>query len=329
MSLLHDREVGPEVGVEDGVEPHPPEGGVGLAGEVRADREAEGLADGDSDRRRELSDAVDVRVQEVVPDFLRIVVFDDGARRAMRRALAAAHARRVGEVDVARGGDAGVEATLEEAQGPDVLDLLADLDAAAASDALARIENDGLGRVVDRQVGHDAVQADFAQTEVRGERLEFAVLVAPAGQAFVGMPGQDHLDHRPADLNDLRVLGRDLHVLLDRRAAGAKHLGRACDADDAHAAGGRRIQVRVLAQSRDVDGDLACGVEDGGALGDLNGEAVDRGLDHVGHGWLSSCPRSVDPGIPVRSSARPKEPDWGHPAQARTARPFAWRGPAA
>ena len=51
-------------------------------------------------------------------------------------------------------------------------------------------------------------------------------------------------------------------------------------ADDADAAGGGGVQVRVLAQGGDLDLHLAGGVQDGGAARDFDGEAVDRGLDH-------------------------------------------------
>ena len=71
-------------------------------------------------------------------------MLDDGTGGAVGGALAAPNAGRIGQADVACGGDARVEAPLQEAQRPDVLDLLADLDAAAAGDALARIEDHGL-----------------------------------------------------------------------------------------------------------------------------------------------------------------------------------------
>jgi len=275
--LFHDREVRAEVGVEDGIEAHPPQRGVGLAGEVRADWEAERLADCDANGRCQLGDAEHVGVEEVVPDLLRVVVLDDGAGGAVRRALAAAHARRLGQGDVAGRGNSCVDAALDEAEGPDVLDLLADLDAAPASDALARVEDDGLGRVVEREIRDDVVQIDVANAEVRGQSLQFAILVATAGQALVGMLGHDHLEDRPADVDDLGILGGDVHAGLDRSAAGSEHLVRAADADDADAAGRRGVQVRVLAQSRDMNGYLACRLKDGGARRYFDREAVDRG----------------------------------------------------
>jgi len=44
------------------------------------------------------------------------VILDDGAGGTVRRALTAADTRRVGQGNVAGGGDAGIEAAVEEAQ---------------------------------------------------------------------------------------------------------------------------------------------------------------------------------------------------------------------
>ncbi len=93
VGFLYDRQIGAEVGVEDGLKAHPPKSGVGLAGEVRADREPECLPDRDSDGRGELRHTVGIRVQELVPHLLRLVVLDDCPRGAVSGALAASDAR--------------------------------------------------------------------------------------------------------------------------------------------------------------------------------------------------------------------------------------------
>ena len=136
--LFDDGEIGAEVGVEDRLEAHAAKRRVDLAGEVGADREAEGLADGHAHRGRDLRHAVSIRVVQLLPHLHGFVVLDDGSGGAVRGALAATHAGRVGQGNVAGRGDARVEAAVQEAQRPDVLVLLADLDAAAAGDALAR-----------------------------------------------------------------------------------------------------------------------------------------------------------------------------------------------
>ena len=138
--------------------------------------------------------------------------------------------------------------------------------------------------VVERQIRNDVVQGDVPQTEVGGHGLEFAVLVAAACQALVGVLGHDHLDDRAPDLDQLRVLGDDVHARLERRAAGTEHLLGAGDPDDADAARGRRVEVRMLAQRGDVDRHLTRGVEDRRAGLDLNREVVDCRRDELGRG---------------------------------------------
>ena len=99
--LLHDGEVGGEVGVEHGLEAEAAQRGVELAGEVGAGRQAEGLADGHAHGRGDLHHAVLGRVVQRRPDGGGLVVLDDGAGRAVVGALAAFHAGRLGEGDVA------------------------------------------------------------------------------------------------------------------------------------------------------------------------------------------------------------------------------------
>ena len=70
-AFLEDRQVGGEVGVEDGVEAQPPQRGDHLAGHQRARRVAEALAQGRPDGRRRLHDDVLVRTLQRLPRPLR------------------------------------------------------------------------------------------------------------------------------------------------------------------------------------------------------------------------------------------------------------------
>ena len=189
--LLHDGEVGGEVGVEHGLEAEAAQGGVEAAGEVGAGRQAEGLAEGHAHGRGDLHHAVLGRVVQRLPDGGGLVVLDDGAGGAVGGALAALHAGRLGEGDVAGRRHAGVDAAVEEGERPDVLHLLADLHAPAALDALGEVEDDGAVGVVGREVRHAALDVLDADAEVGGERLELAGAVAAAGQAAVGVVGED------------------------------------------------------------------------------------------------------------------------------------------
>ena len=272
--LLHDGEVGGEVGVEHGLEAEAAQGGV-----ERPVRSVPGGRPKASPRAtrtdgRDLHHAVLGRVVQRLPHGGGLVVLDDGAGGAVVGALAALHAGRLGERDVAGRRHAGVDAAVEEGKRPDVLHLLADLDAPAAFDALGEVEDDGAVGVVGREVRHAALDVLDADAEVGGERLELAGAVAAAGEAAVGVVGEDELEHGAADLGELAAVGGDLHALDDGRAAGARHAALAGDLHDAQAAGGGGLQVVVLAERGDLDLHLAGGLEDGGAGG--HGRRADR-----------------------------------------------------
>ena len=137
--LLHDGDVGGEVGVEHGLEAEAAQGGVELAGEVGAGRQAEGLAEGHAHRRGDLHDAVLAPGRAAPPRRRRSRRF----RRWRRWGSGRSTGRTCTQGDSASvmspaGGHAGVDAAVEEGQRPDVLHLLADLHAAAAFDALSK-----------------------------------------------------------------------------------------------------------------------------------------------------------------------------------------------
>jgi len=101
--LLDDGDVGREVGVEHRAEAQPAQRAVELPGEIGARRQAEGFADRHAHARGDLHDANLVLVVEGLPHGGGFVVLDDRAGRAVRGALAAFHARRLGQRDVAAG----------------------------------------------------------------------------------------------------------------------------------------------------------------------------------------------------------------------------------
>ncbi len=213
------------------------------------------------------------------PDGGGLVIFDDGAGGAVGGALAALHAGRLGKRDVAGRGHAGVDAAVQERKRPDILQLLADLHAAAALDALGEIQDDGAIGIVGRDRGDDALDALGADAEVGGERLQFARAVAAAGEAAVGMRREEQFEHRAADLGELAAVGGDIHVLDNRGAAGPRHARLAGDLDDAHPAGGGRLNVVVLAEGGNFHLHLPGGFEDGRAGGHGDGLAVDLEID--------------------------------------------------
>ncbi len=290
-ALLHDRDVGREVGVEHLVEAEAAERGVDLAGGERAGLHAEGLADGDADGRRDLHQADLLGVLQRGPDLAGLVVLVDGADRAVRGALAALDARRVGELDAGGRGHHRLLAAADELERPDVLHLLADFRAAAALDALVGVEHDRRRRIVDVVVDHFLREGVLADAEVGGDRLELAAAGARALQAVVRVVGEDELEHRLADLHDVRVVGDDLHPRRRLGAAGAEQLGAGHELarlgaagdelpDDADAAAGAGLEVGVVAEGRDLHVRRAGRREQVRAFRDAHRDAVDLERNH-------------------------------------------------
>ena len=115
----------------------------------------------------------------------------------------------------------------------------------------------------------------------------FPALVAHG--AVQRMVGQQELHH--ALLGDLGlgagVLGLDLHVLGDIQRAGGLWLGHAFDLDQTLAAGGHRVQQRMVAEPGDLDAHLLGGPDDERALRYRDRLAVDEGMHEVGVGGLA------------------------------------------
>ena len=189
--LFHDRDIRPEVGVEDGVEAHAAQGVIELPGQVGARLVAKGFAQRDAHRRRNLHHAVTRGIAQRLPHGLGLVEFKDGPHGAVGRTLTAMHTGRLGQSDVAGRGDARIEPALHEGERPDILLLLAYLEAAPALDALARIQRNAAGAVITRQLALQGRERRFADTEILGQLLQFAGPVAPAGEALVRVCAQN------------------------------------------------------------------------------------------------------------------------------------------
>ena len=266
-AFFEDRQVGGEVGVEDGAEAQPAQGGHHLAGHQRAGRIAETFAQRRADGRRGLHDDVVVGLVERLPNLLDLVLLGDGADGADGRALAALHAGHGAQIVVERRADDGFEAAVLREQGADVLRFQADAHAAAALDALAAVAHQGGRRGVDPLAGLLAVVGHLADAQFGGQRLQFAVFVAVARLALAVVLREQQFDHRAARLADPAGVGEDLHPLADRHGAGGDEVPRPLQLDDAHAAGPDGLQSFDEAEGGDADAGLLRGRQDGGAFG--------------------------------------------------------------
>ena len=178
-----------------------------------------------------------------------------------------------------RGDDARVPASALERECGALHDLLRVAHAAIAEDAGVRV------------VAHQlvAVRVLLALGVRQHERRldpelvrHVAELVRPAARRVVQVLGQEHLGERLLELGDRPVRGDD-HSFRDAGRAGGQRAGRALDVDDAHPAAAVRIELRVVAESRD-ERPVPCGcVDDELALRRGRRPAVESELDHVGH----------------------------------------------
>ena len=316
-ALLHDRDVGGEVSVEHLVEAETAERGIDLAGSERAGLHAKGFAERDADGRGDLHEADLLGILQRGPDLLRLVVLVDGAHGAVRGALAALDAGRLGELDAGGRGHDRLLAAADELKRPDVLHLLAHLGAAAALDALVGVEHDGRRGVVDVAVNDLARERYVANAEVGCDRLQFAGAGARALQAVLRVVCEDKLQDGAAHLHDVGIVGDDLHPGHRLGAARAEKLraghelavvGRVAARHelphDADAAAGAGLQVRVVAQRGYLDVGGPRRHEKVGALRHADRDAVDLKRNHFGFHCLK--PFSLSRGISRRTCRSPR-----------------------
>ena len=206
------------------------------------------------------------------------------AGRADRDALAAELAV---QVLLVGGADLGLEAAVAEVDRLDALDLVADLDAAAAEDALLQVPLDE-GVAVALRVGPPLAGVLLPAHAVGvGELLERAAARGLADHAVVRVVGDQQLEHQLAQLLELRRRGLHLHPLGDGRRAGGDRPRRALDLDDAEPAAAEGAELRVVAERRDRDPVHPRRLEDRHRVGDGDRRAVDRERRHV-----SASPRT-------------------------------------
>ena len=290
-TLLHDRDVGGEVRVEHLLETEHAESRVNLARGKLTRLHAERFTKSDADGRSDLHEAGLLRVAESGPDLGGLVVLVDCADGAVRRALTALDARRLGKLDACGGSHDGLLATTDELERPHVLHLLAHFSAAAALDALVGIEHERRCGLVHVAVDDFLRERNLADAEVSSDVLKLAAAGTRALEAVLRMVGEDELENRTAHLDDVRIVRDDLHAFdgLGRACAEelrARHelagLGAARNelthhADAAACAG---LEIRMVAEGGDLDVRGLGGHEEVGALRDFHRYAVYFKFDH-------------------------------------------------
>ncbi len=290
-TLFHDRDVGGEVRIEHLIEAEHAESRVNLTGRELAGLHAESFAESDADGGSDLDDAGLGGITQSRPDLGRLVVLVNRADGAMGRALTALDAGRLGELNVGSGSHDGLFAAADELESPDVLHLLAHFSAAAALDALVGIENERRSRGIVIAVDHLLRERNVADAEIGGDVLELAGTRTGALQAVGRMVRENELENGLADLNDIGVVGQNLHTLGRFGAAGTEKLGRRHEltglgaarkelTDDADTAARTGLEIGMVAERGYLDVGGLGSRENRGALGNRNGLAVDFKADH-------------------------------------------------
>lgn len=290
-TLFHDRDVGGEVRIEHLVEAEHAKSRIDLTGRKLTGLHAESFAESDTDGRSDLNDAGLGGIAESIPDLGRLVVLVNRADGAVSGALTALDAGRLGELDVGCGSHDGLFAAADEFKSPYVLHLLADFSAATALNALIGIKDDRRRGVVDVAVIDFLRERDVADAEVGGDILKFAGTRAGALQTVGRMVRENELENGLADLNDVGIVGQNLHALGRFGAAGTEKLGRRYEltgfsaarkelTNDADTAARTGLEIGMVAERGDLDVGGLGGREDRGALGNRNGLAVDFKADH-------------------------------------------------
>ena len=290
-TLFHDRDVGGEVRIEHLVEAEHAKSRIDLTGRKLTGLHAESFAESDTDGRSDLDDAGLGGIAESLPDLGRLVVLVNRADGAVSGALTALDAGRLGELDVGCGSHDGLFAAADELESPYVLHLLADFSATTALNALIGIKDDRRRGVVDVAVIDFLRERNVADAEIGGDILELAGARTGALQAVGRMVREDELENGLTDLNDVGVVGQNLHTLGRFGAAGTEKLRRRYEltrfgaarkelTNDADTAARTGLEIRMVAERGDLDVGSLGGREDRGALGNRNGLAVDFKADH-------------------------------------------------
>ena len=184
--------------------------------------------------------------------LLRVVLLDERGRRADIDALATATADALGERHVVRRHDHGVEAAVGLGQAVDALDLGAHPHAAPAQDALVRVaDHAGAGEVflVMLPLAGEVAMTDAHRVD---QPLEFAVAVALAGVAVLGMVVHEQLDDVAPGLAEFPGVRVDLHAVGHRIGARGDEVSHPFDLDDADAARALDGELRMVAQARNM-----------------------------------------------------------------------------
>ena len=279
-ALLHDGQVGGEIGVEYIVKAHLLQGGDHALGGGVLGLQVVVFRPGGPDRRGHLDHGDLLGVGQGVEHPAGVVVLLQTAHGTVGHALAAEGA--VGVCQRPGPGHADGGAGTGAHQVPDVhtLDLVADLDAAHTADAAVFKPHHGGAEI--RLNGPQVLDIVVAQQViVVGELLELAVAAAGAlGTADVVL-GQQQPQVHPAGLTDPGGVGVDHDALGHLGVAGGHQALFPLHLHHADAAGADLVDVLQVAQGGNIQAHGTGGLQNGGALRHGDGSVVDGQRYHL------------------------------------------------
>ena len=244
-ALLHNGQVGSEVGVEHIVKAQPAQGGGHALHGGLLPGQTEGLAPGGAHGGGHLDHGDLVRVGQGGEHLHGVVPLPQAAGGAVGDALAAQGAVRVLHDPVSRHVDHGAPAGAGYVPDAQRLHLVAHLDAAHTLDALVIvvIQGEGGGPGPPQAPGQLGLIVDLHDAQIVGDGLQLAVAAAHAGGTLAVVLGQDELHVDAPGGAHPGGVGVDHHALLHRVVAGGHHGPLALHLHAAHAAGGDLVDA--------------------------------------------------------------------------------------
>ena len=287
-TFLHYGHVGTEVGVEHIVESQFTECGGEFPGNQCSGSHAELFPEGSPYRRGRLGDDHLVMIAEVVHEAVGVVALRQGTGRTGCHALSAVGAVGVLHHLVEGRSYGGVESAADCAEGSDGLDIVAHAFAAAAEYALVHVPGDGRGEFLLPLREFPALEGHLCDVQAGDEGLKLAFPAFGAGEAVIGMVGQDQLGDRLAGPDDTHRVGAYDHVRSAPGGACRSEVAASLDLHHAEAAGSGTVlhagtlEVQV-AEGGDGYSDRFRGFQDHRPFGNGNTVVVYREVD-IFHG---------------------------------------------
>ena len=278
-ALLHDGEVGAEVGVIDLLEAEAAERRDHFSGDGGSYLHSEFLAEGGAD----CGSGLDYNVATESHCLVHLVNFGFEHQRAggaNAYALSAEYAGGFAERTVSGRTDDGVEATVLEAENAEPVGVFASCDAASAKNTFAGVADYGRVELVNGDGGLFALEhSGSCAGELRDvEKLTAAVFVTLL--AVNGVVGEKKLHGGAAGRRSFRRGDADFHALGNRVYAGSHEASHSLYLNEANAAGALvAFAVIKVAKRGNLVAAVSCGVNNGKSLIDLIGLAFDFNIN--------------------------------------------------